>query len=136
MPFPLLEPLGALASFWWGWGGWHSWVPPQPLFPTPLPWCLTTSPPAAAEPGHRGLEWSRTLSMELVGPCAYLKPLLRECFQTAGVSGRPGLSEGKPRGRDPALRELKIKQTAPFPPHTHPAGADSEFRSERHRRQS
>lgn len=33
-----------------------------------------------------------TLSMELVGPCAYLKPLFTKCFQTASLLGNQGFS--------------------------------------------
>lgn len=41
----------------------------------------------------------QTLSMELVGPCAYLKPLFTKCFRTASLLGDLGFSrraEGSP----------------------------------------
>ena len=37
-------------------------------------------------------EVEQTLSMELVGPCAYLRPLFTKCFQTASLLGHQGFS--------------------------------------------
>lgn len=51
-----------------------------------------------------------TLSMELVGPCAYLKLLFTKCFQTASLLGDRGFSRRGVGG--PLLStEWKMKQT-------------------------